>query len=151
MTEDATQAAEALAGVRASHARLAARSAVCPPWRHAAFGAIFALLIGSIAISSQVQMLAMPVILIAIFALLRYDRKRYGMFISGYRRGKTRPVTLTYLGTMIGLVAAAMYMRTHDFNNASKAGLATIAFIMAIAFSLVWHRVYHAELTDPEQ
>ncbi|MBD3730533.1 MAG: hypothetical protein IE933_12590 [Sphingomonadales bacterium] len=151
MTEDATQAAEALASVRASHARLAARSTVCPPWRHAAFGAIFALLVGSIAISSQVQFMAMPVIVAGIIGLLRYDRKRYGMFINGYRRGKTLPVTLAYVGAMMVMVVAAMHMRTHDFTDASKAGLAAIAFAMAIAFSLVWHRVYLAELTGTQQ
>jgi len=140
------EAQSALASVHSAEARLANKVGHCPPWRHAAFGALFALLIGSIAISSTVQFAAMPVIIAGVVLLIRWDRKRYGVFINGYRRGRTLPVTLGFVGIMIVLVVAAMHMRVNGFTDASKIGLAALAFAIAIGFSLAWGRTFMREL-----
>ena len=139
------EALAALSGVQDAQNRLAA-DIECPPWRHAAMGGFFAVLIGSIAISSQAQMAMMPLVMLGLILLVRSDRKRMGLFVNGYRRGRTLPVSLACLAIMLTLVFAAMHMRNHDFLLASKAALAVIAAIAGTAFSVVWQRVYRREL-----
>lgn len=140
------EAQAALAGVRTADQRLAERVGNCPPWRHAAFGAMFGILIGSISLSGTAQAVGTVIVLAMIVFLIQSDRRRYGVFINGYRRGATLPLTLSYLGTMLVLVAAAMYMRVNEFTIWSKAGLAAIAFAFALAMSIKWQRVFLKEL-----
>lgn len=144
MQPDEAQAA--LAGVSSAEARLAAKVATCPPWRHAAFGVVLAILIGSISISSTAQIIGSVLVLVLVGLLVLHDLKRYGVFVNGYRRGATMPVTLAYLGGMIVLVAAAMYMRLNDFSLWSKLGLAALTFVLATAISVKWNNVYRKEL-----
>ena len=140
------EAQAAIAGVRSAEASLADKVAHCPPWRHAAFGGIFAVLIGSIAISDTAQIVGTVIVLVSIVVLMRSDRKRYGVFINGYRRGATLPLTLLYVGVMAVMVAAAMYLRVNDFSIWSKAALTVIAFAMATLFSVKWSGVFRKEL-----
>ena len=118
----------------------------CPPWRHAAFGAIFAILIGSISISTTAQMIGTAIVLLLMVLLMRYDLKRYGVFVNGYRRGATLPLTLGYVGVMIALVATAMALRVNGLGLASKLGLAAIAFALATGLSVKWSRVFRREM-----
>ena len=118
----------------------------CPPWRHVLFGALFSVLIGSIAISSAAQLAAAPFILLATALIVRSDRKRLGVFINGYRRGATLPLTIIYLVAMIGLLLAAMYLRISGFRWAYKLGLSALTFAIAVGFSVYWQSIYRLEL-----
>lgn len=142
----ADEAQAALAGVSSAEARLAEKVAKCPPWRHAAFGVIFAILIGSISISGTAQIIGSVIVLALAGLLLLHDLKRYGVFVNGYRRGATLPVTLAYVGVVIVLVSAASYMRVNGFSPWSKLGLAAIAFALATATSVKWSRTFRKEL-----
>jgi len=140
------EAQAALAGVRSAEGRLAGKVAQCPPWRHAAFGGVLAILIGSIAISTQAQIVGTVIVLALIVLIVQSDRRRYGVFVNGYRRGKTRSMTLVYLGAMTTMVAAAMYMRVNDFTIWSKLALALIAFALGTAISVKWQAIFRREL-----
>ena len=118
----------------------------CPPWRHAAFGLIFAVLIGSISISGTAQVIGTAVVLVLTGLLVAHDRVRYGVFVNGYRRGATLPLTLTYVGVMIVLVATAMFMRLNGFTLLGKLALSAIALALATAVSVKWSRVFRREL-----
>lgn len=120
----------------------------CPPWRHAAFGSIFAVLIGSISISSAAQIVGSVIVLAMTCLLIVHDRRRYGVFVNGYRRGATLPLTLTYVGVMIVLVASSMFMRLNDFSLWSKLALAAIAFALATGLSVKWSRVFRREMEE---
>ncbi|WP_095012854.1 hypothetical protein [Tsuneonella mangrovi] len=148
MTEDSRSALDALAGVHASENRLAERAGVCPPWRHALYGALFLVLIGSITISDKVQLVGSGIVILAAALMAYYDRRRRGLLITGFRRDKTLPVTLGFLGLLMVLVVSAVQMREASFAPLSKAGLAAIAFIMGTIFSVVRQRVYLRQLTD---
>lgn len=139
-------AREALAKVHASEAQLADKLAQCPPWRHAAFGMLLGILVASIAISATAQIVGTVIVLGLVGLLLWHDLRRYGVFVNGYRRGATLPVALAYVGTLVVLIAAAMYMRENDFSIWSKFGLGTIAFAMATLTSVQWNRAYRKEL-----
>jgi len=140
--EEARAALDNIGQTRAQLAGLA----TCPPWRHAAFGLVLAILIGSISISGTGQIVGSVIVLVLVGLLVRSDLKRYGVFVNGYRRGATLPLTLGYVGFMIGLVTAAMYMRLNGFSLWSKLGLAAIAFAMATALSVKWSRTFRREM-----
>ena len=139
---------DALAGVHASQARLAARAGDCPPWRHALFGMLYFILVGGIAMSGTGQIVASVIVLAAAAFIARDDRRRRGLLITGLRRDRTLPVTLGFLSVLVALVFAAMHMREHDFTNASKIGLAVIAFAAGTAFSMARQRVFRRQLMD---
>jgi hypothetical protein len=148
MAKDSTTPAEARAALDRVGMTRAQMVAICdcPPWRHAAFGVIFAILIGSISLSATGQIVGAVMVLALTGSLVMHDRRRYGVFVNGYRRGATLPLTLTYVGVMIVLVAAAMYMRLNDFSPWSKLALAAIAFALATAVSVKWSRVFRREM-----
>ncbi|WP_338465947.1 hypothetical protein RXV95_10230 [Novosphingobium sp. ZN18A2] len=144
------EARRALATVAQTKAGMAETIANCPPWRHALFAAIFAVLIASVAISSFVQFATIPFILAAIFLVKKSDERRLGVFVNGYRPGKTRKVSLSFVAVIVVLVVAAMNMRTSHFSNLSKAGLTAISFAIAYAYSVVWQRVFLNELREQD-
>lgn len=140
------EARTALAGVSGVEAQLAEKLTKCPPWRHAAFGMLLGILITSIAISGTAQIVGTVVVLALVGLLLWHDLRRYGVFVNGYRGGATLPVALAYLGTLVVLVVAAMYMRENGFAIWSKLGLGAIAFAIATLTSVQWNRAYRKEL-----
>lgn len=140
------EAASALAGIHASEARLAQRAAVCPPWLHAVFGLMFFGLIGAIAVSHGVQMIASAVMIVVAVVLIRRQRQR-GLFITGLRRDRTLPITLVMIGLALVLVVAALHMRDNDFSTWSKLALATIAGALFWALSVLRMRVFLHQLT----
>lgn len=143
---ESNEARDALAQVSAARARMTAIVADCPPWRHAVFGAVSFMLIGSVAISNGVQIAASPVILLAVFLIVRSDRARMGVFVNGYRRGATLPISLAMLAAMIGLVFGAMELRLGGYGLVAKILLAALAFVIATLFSIYWQRIYLLEL-----
>ena len=140
------EARHALDQLSSVQAQIAEDLGHCPPWRHLLFGALFSVLIGSIAISSAVQLYAAPFILIATALIVRSDRKRLGVFINGYRRGATLPLTIIFLAAMIGLLLGAMYLRISGFRWPYKLGLSALAFAIAVGFSVYWQSIYRLEL-----
>jgi len=143
---DSSDARQALDQVTAAQVRMAESVADCPPWRHALFGGLFFALIGSISISSAVQLATAPFILIAAVLIMKNDRRRKGVFVNGYRRGATLPVTLLLVLVMVGLVYAAMKLRYGDYGLGAKFALAVLAFALATGFSVYWNRIFRLEL-----
>ena len=143
---DRNEAAAALAGVDGAQERLARQIGNCPPWRHAAFGLVMAILVGSPSLEMPLQMYGLPVALLLIVAILVYDRRRFGVFINGYRRGATLPLTLVLAGLMAVLLVASIHAREAGLSPWTKAGIAALAFGFATAVSVAWQRVYLREL-----
>lgn len=143
---NSNEARNALAHVSSAQARMAAVVADCPPWRHALFGALLFVLIGSTAISSTIQFATAPFILLAVYLIVRSDRVRMGVFVNGYRRGATLPLSLAMLAVMAGLVFGAMELRVGGYGLGAKLALAAAAFGIATWFSVYWQRIYLLEL-----
>ena len=143
---DSREAREALAQVSATQVRMAEVVVNYPPWRHALFGALFFVLLGSITISSTVQFASAPFIFLAVYLIVRSDRARMGVFVNGYRRGATLPLSLIMLAVMAGLIIGAMELRVQGYSPGAKLALATAAFAIATLFSIYWQRIYVLEL-----
>jgi hypothetical protein len=143
---DRNEAAAALAGVDSAHERLAQQIGNCPPGRHAAFGLVMAILVGSPSLEMPLQMFALPVAMALLVGILAYDRRRFGVFINGYRRGATLPLTLLLAGMLGVLLVASIHARDAGMSPWTKAGIAALAFAVATTVSVVWQRIYLREL-----
>jgi hypothetical protein len=91
-------------------------------------------------------MAALILILVAVALIVRSDRKRLGMFINGYRRGRTLYVTLPMLAINLALYAASFHVAREVGEAWPSLALAAIAFIVSLIGSILWQRVFRSEL-----
>ena len=145
MSPSSSDAAEALAAMQASQARLAA-AAHCPPERHFAFAGLLGGLVVTPALPTIWSLVAEGVILLGIVLVVRWDRRRTGMFINGYRRGKTRWVTFAMLAAIIGLYALSAHAAISNGDRVTPAILGVVTAIIATLGSVQWQRVFLREL-----
>ena len=129
----------------AARAHIAALG-TCPPWRHAAFGAVMSLLILGLGFSLAVQTVCMVVAMAGVAWIAAYDRRRYGVFINGYRRGATRPVVAVLLLGMMALIMVQIYFREQAAQAWVPFAVAAAAFVFAVAGSVWWSRVFRREM-----
>lgn len=138
------EAQEALAHIQTSRAQLA-RIAHCPPARHLAFAALEAGVVASPA-AAPYQLLALVPVLVGLVLIVRWDRRRLGMFINGYRRGRTRQVIAAFLPVLAALYAASAYFVLTKHLIWPSLLLAAVMFGVATWMSTVWQRVFVREL-----
>ncbi len=115
---------------------LALKATYCPPWRHAAFGAVMALLVLGQGFDIAIMAPLFAVAMLAVVLLVADDRRRYGLFINGYRKGRTLPVTLALLGAMLAAMFGEIHAREAGLALGTKLGIAAIAFGVAVAASI---------------
>jgi hypothetical protein len=140
-----TEAAEALAAMQASQARLAA-AANCPPERHLIFGALIGALVLTPALPVTLMFVVEAVVLVGIALVVRWDRRRTGMFINGYRRGKTRWVTFSMLAAFLALYVGSTLL-AFDWHlpwGSVACGVITVA--IGYFASIRWQRVFRREM-----
>jgi hypothetical protein len=123
-----------------------ARIALCPPWRHAAFAAVMAALVAAPAVTMPLRMGLLAAIFAAIALIVQSDRRRLGVFINGYRRGKTRLVTFPMLAVILGMYFASSYFAEFHHRPAISLILAAVSFVVGYFGSLLWQRVFKHEL-----
>ncbi len=142
---DRSEAEGALAKMQESRARLAA-AASCPPERHLAFAAIMGTLVASQAAPVAGTFAIEALCFLSIGLVLLWDRRRTGMFISGYRRGRTRPLTFALLAVLLVIGGFGVWLKfAKGFWWAPiLAGLAVT--VVSFVASRAWQRIYRAEL-----
>ena len=133
-------------GAKGDAERALAAAAQCPPWRHLAFGLLMGGLIASPALPLVPRFMLLALILCAIGLIVRSDRRRLGVFINGYRRGKTRVVAIGTLVVELGLyyISVGRALDHGDKVTPLILGLAGIA--IGTAASFLWQRVFSREL-----
>jgi hypothetical protein len=142
---DAEQARAALDKVAAARARIA-ELGVCPPWRHAAFGAILSLLVLGPGLSHPLHIATLPLAMGLMVWILMWDRRRYGMFINGYRRGATLPLTMLLLIAMGGLLVWQIHMREQHAAQWVAFAIAGLAFAVGTGASVWWASIFRREM-----
>lgn len=140
------EALSALDAKRAAEAQMA-RAATCPPWRHVVFGLLFGGLIASPAFEFPIRMAILVAILCCIPLIINSDRKRVGMFINGYRRGKTRIVAFATLVVELSLYFVSVVRALDHNDHLTSLLLAVPAIAVGILGSLLWQRVFVREMT----
>ena len=119
-----------------------------PLWRHAAFGVVMGVLVLSQGFEMPWGTVMFVFSMAGIAAITMDDRRRYGTFVNGYRKGRTLPLTLFLVAVLLGAMGAAYYARVNGLSLAVKLGIAAGAFALAFAVSLIWTRIYRRELLE---
>lgn len=145
MTTIEEEARFALAAKGAAEQNLA-RLSLCPPWRHAAFAAVVAALVASPAVSLPLRFGVIALVFVAIALIVQSDRRRLGVFINGYRRGRTRLVTFPMLAVILALYAGSFYFGDTMGRPAISLAFAAISFAVGYAGSVIWQKVFVREL-----
>jgi hypothetical protein len=139
------EAQSALEAKRQAEAQMA-RAAQCPPWRHAVFGLLMGGLIASFAFEFVIRTAILVVVLACIPIIMHSDRKRTGMFINGYRRGKTRLVIAGILLVWLPLYALSVYYALDLHNHVVPLLLGAVGFVVTAIGSVIWQRVFVREM-----
>lgn len=139
--DEAHQALDALASAR----RSVAAATAAPLWRHLAFALVMALLMLSVAAGKPFWMLPWAASMAGIVGLVWWDRRQTGMFVNGYRRGATLPLTIALLVIIVALAFAAIRLNGH---GEQQLALLTVpaSFVVALIASLWWERIFLAEM-----
>lgn len=123
-----------------------ARAANCPPWRHAVFGLMMGGLVASPAFDMPIRMSILAFILAMIPVIIRSDRKRMGMFINGYRRGKTRIVAIGIVIVELSIYAVSVVRGLDHNDHITPLVLGVVGAVIGILGSMLWQRVFVREM-----
>jgi len=123
-----------------------ARAATCPPWRHGVFGLMMGGLVASPAFEMPVRMGILTALLLLIPVIIHSDRKRMGMFINGYRRGKTRVVAIGILVVELSLYAVAVVRGLDHHDSVTPLVLGAAGVVIGTIGSMIWQRVFVREM-----
>ena len=145
MNMERSEALTALDAKRQAESQLA-RAATCPPWRHAVFGLLMGGLVAAPAVPLPARFAVLIAILAAVPIIIHSDRKRMGMFINGYRRGKTRLVAFGILAVELGLYGVSLYLGDTMHDRLIPLLLGLVGFVIGVAGSKLWQRVFVSEL-----
>ena len=137
----------ALIGLQITNVRLSERMR-WPLWRHAAAGLLMTLIVVSVGLPRGLATFILLMVIVLTIAIVRDDKKRYGMFVSGYQRGRAAWVT----GAIIALnLSAVIFVRTLVDNavvNAMFWLVVAIVFLGTSMLSIAWERVYRHDIRE---
>lgn len=142
---ESLEALSALDAKRRAEAQMA-RAANCPPWRHAVFGLMMGGLVASPAFETMIRFAILAVLLGLIPVIIQSDRKRMGMFINGYRRGKTRIVAIGVLVVELSLYWVAVVRGLDHNDHVTPLLLGAAGAVIGIVGSMIWQRVFVHEM-----
>lgn len=141
------EAAALLAQVGRTETKLAAR-ARWPVYRHAMFGLAEGMLVAGIA-QPTAQAGAMMVVAMALLIVcVSEDRRRDGMFVSGWQPGATRPLTILITLFVLAMAAASVMTRGESGSEPLGYLFGVITFVVCTAASLRWETIYRVDLTS---
>ena len=142
---DRNDASAALSAMQASRERLAAE-ADCPPERHAAFALLFGILTASQALPTHLVLAVEALTIVTVALVIQWDRRRTGMFINGYRRGRTRKVTLAMLAIFLPLYILGAWLKHFRGIDWAPVACGVVVAVAAYALSRLWQRVFVREM-----
>jgi hypothetical protein len=142
---DSKQAREALDAVQGAREQLA-QAVDCPPWRHAAFGAVMAAMIAANAVPRPFFAPLFVVSMAATVWLALGDRRRSGTFVNGWRPGRTLPLSGGLFVVLLSLIFMARRGRSEVLLTSQGLLAIALAFVIGTAASVLWQRIYLAEL-----
>ena len=123
-----------------------ARIGTCPPWRHAAFAALESALVVSPAVPIPARFAILALMFVGIALIVRSDRRRLGVFINGYRRGRTRLVVAPMLLLVLGLYALSLVAALDWDRPWISLACAAVTFPVCYGGSMLWQSVFRREL-----
>ncbi|MEO6387409.1 MAG: hypothetical protein ABIT16_02965 [Croceibacterium sp.] len=140
-------ARDALAAVDRTRADLASLG-LCPPWRHGAFGLVMGMVVLGQGVHAPWMWWLFGASLAGAVVIALHDRRKYGVFVNGYRRGRTRIVALGLVAAMFVAMALEVWLREIGEPLVLRLALAAVFGGVAIWFSVVWNRTFRREMLD---
>jgi len=123
-----------------------ARIATCPPWRHAAFAVLETALVCSPLAPVGGRYAILAALFVGIILIVRSDRRRLGVFVNGYRRGRTRMVVMPLLMVVIGLYVLSSLAALEWHMPWISVVCSAITFPACYFGSMIWQQVFRREL-----
>ena len=106
------------------------------------------LIVAAVALPKLVSIVVLAIAMILMALIVRDDKKRYGMFVSGYQRGKTAWI----VGAIIVLILAALVTILTQFDDpVTEPGFwvtLSIVFLGTSGLSVIWERVYRMDVRE---
>ncbi|HEY8004559.1 MAG TPA: hypothetical protein VIE16_10045 [Phenylobacterium sp.] len=140
-----TERLEALSQIAAANREMADR-AKAPGWYHWTLG----LLIGGIVAVQEAPGLWMlayyPVFIAGLVFLMRAYKRHTGMWIPGYRAGRTRWVAVGGAVVFAGLMLAAVWLRREMQVQGACLAAGAIAALLVTAQGYLWEKAYRRDL-----
>ena len=138
-------AVAALADVRETQAKLAGR-ARWPFHRHAMFGMAEGLIVAGLAQPNSLAVAMIVIAMVLLIVCVAADRRRDGMFVSGWQPGATRPLTIGITLFVLAMAAASAMYR--DVEHAGVLGyvFGALTAVVCTGASLRWEKIYRNDL-----
>ena len=131
----------ALAALEATDERLAQRMR-WPVWRHMAAGLLMSLIVAAAAVPRNLAAAAFAAGLVLVLVIARDDKKRHGMFVSGYQRGRTKWVVAAIIMLTLSAIIVARTQLGDGIADPLFWVVLAIVFSGTTMLSLLWERVY---------
>jgi hypothetical protein len=137
----------ALDAIQAANRQMAARAEV-PAWRHAILGVLAGGLVAVQAAPIVWRMAYYAAYCVGLFLFVRAYRRHTGMWIPGYRAGRTRWVAVGAAALVAALFLGAIWAATEQgLIGAYYAGALLVALCVTAA-GHVWQWAYRRDLGD---
>ena len=118
-----------------------------PMWYHASFGLAEGLIVTGLA-SEEIGTTAVAGG-VAMIGLLTWQTRKSGMFVSGFRGGRSRPLTYGIIAFLLAaIVVAFKVVRDHPQETQLAVGLGAIVTLVLTLASLWWERIYRREVRE---
>ena len=143
---DRNEALSALDAVGETDRKMAERMR-WPMWYHASFGLAEGLIVTGL--SSEEPGTTAAAAGIAMIGLLGWQTRKSGMFVSGFRGGRTRPLTWAIIAFLLVAIAVGILaVREHPNELQLAIGLGAIVTLVLTLASMWWERIYRREVRE---
>lgn len=140
-----TQAREILRDAETKSAAAAGRLPEKAWWFELSWLAIIAGLVFTAAVPEPYDILLLAGLIVGLGAIVRQYRKRYGVWVSGYRAGKTRYVTVILSAILVAAILGTRSAYDHTGAFWIVPAGAVLAVLAAFVFGRLWMAAYRSE------
>jgi len=144
---DALSASQALEEARAARVQVAARLD-CPAHMHALVALLMAVMVASQSLPEPLNLFAIAPSLCALVLLVAYQRRRFGFFVNGYRRGRTRWVAISLLLFVEAVLFGSIWLKESWRLALVPLAGGVVVFPVTLFASYRWQAAYKADLAQ---
>ena len=144
---DAANARAALESVALTDRKMATHMH-WPFRRHATFGLTEGLLVTGLGIAGPIGVAACGVGVALVPLMVQQDKRRHGMFVSGWSSNRARPIVFALLALLLPAIALSLYLRWDSGVNPLVVLLGIAVAITSTWASIRWEKLYRAELEE---
>jgi len=137
----------ALQAATQSHEALAER-ARAPVWYNPALGLMMGGLTGAMAGPTWLLLMTEVLFMAGVAVLVTAYRRKTGMWINGYRAGRTRLVAVSMAAATLVIMCVGVWLKVErGLWQAPLVGAPIVAVLVTVA-GYVWQAAYRADLAD---